>query len=209
MTIVAHSFGPVLVARYAQAYPRRVRRLVFLGAIGPRLADTYDYARAVYERMSASQRTRMAELARRMQAGDAGDPVALCRDHEALGRDVERSIGIPAGARGTQCAAPPSAQRYAQRYTSRVTFGSLGAWDFTRPSGALTGVEAPLLVVWGDRDPSPIASQRAWAAAVADGRLLVVPGAGHAPHAERPDVVLPAIERFLAGQWPEGAAPER
>jgi proline iminopeptidase len=39
MNLLAHSFGPVLAARYAQAYPDRVARMIFMGAIGPRHAE--------------------------------------------------------------------------------------------------------------------------------------------------------------------------
>lgn len=99
------------------------------------------------------------------------------------------------------CTAPPEAVEYAHRYTSQITFASFGEWDYT---GALRGVQAPLLVIYGDRDPSPVSSQRAWAAAVPRGRLLVIPGARHGPHVDRPDVFFSAVDTFLSGGWPEG-----
>jgi pimeloyl-ACP methyl ester carboxylesterase len=67
-------------------------------------------------------------------------------------------------------------------------------------------VTAPTLVVMGERDrdfPDPAAE----AALVADrtgGELLLVPDAGHYPHAEYPERVLPAVRRLLE-QAPCGA----
>jgi len=61
-------------------------------------------------------------------------------------------------------------------------------------------VQAPTLVVMGDKDPD-FKDPAAEAALIAErlrGRAIVVPGAGHYPHAEDPDLVTPAILAFLA-----------
>lgn len=61
-------------------------------------------------------------------------------------------------------------------------------------------IRAPALVVMGERDPDfkDPAVEASWIAQRVHGRSLVVPGAGHYPHAEYPDVVTPAIVSFLA-----------
>lgn len=69
------------------------------------------------------------------------------------------------------------------------------------PAEARLGdVRAPTLVVMGERDPD-FADARAEAAHVA-GELhaesLIVPDAGHYPHAEYPEIVGPAILRFMS-----------
>lgn len=59
-------------------------------------------------------------------------------------------------------------------------------------------VAAPVLVVMGDRDPDfgdPTAEGR-WIADRLHGQLLLVPGAGHYPHVEDPELVNPAIVAF-------------
>lgn len=65
----------------------------------------------------------------------------------------------------------------------------------------LDEIGARTLVVMGDRDPD-FADPRGEAAYIA-GRLraavVMVPGAGHYPHAEYPEVVTPAILEFLGG----------
>jgi pimeloyl-ACP methyl ester carboxylesterase len=194
MNILAHSFGPVLVALYAQTYPEHVGRMIFTGAIAPSRALSRQYVRATYESLDSAARARQAALIDSVET--AADPVPFC-----LALEDRDSLPAP-GTEGTMCSAPPDAIRYGMRYTRRITFGSLGDWDFTN---SLDDVTAALLVIHGEHDPSGLESARAWAAAVPNGRVLIVPGAGHGPHGERPDLVFPAIDAFLSGRWPENA----
>lgn len=61
-------------------------------------------------------------------------------------------------------------------------------------------VQAPVLVVMGDADPDwkdPLGEAK-WAASnFTDVETLTVPGAGHAPMFERPEIVGPALFQFL------------
>jgi pimeloyl-ACP methyl ester carboxylesterase len=59
--------------------------------------------------------------------------------------------------------------------------------------------DVPALVVVGDKDPDwpdPVAESR-WVAETLHGELVVVPGAGHYPMAEYPEIVNPAVVAFL------------
>lgn len=67
-------------------------------------------------------------------------------------------------------------------------------YDFT---GALASLDVPILVVAGDDDFIPLASQRAWTAKVPNARLEVVEDAGHIAWIDRPDAVLGAIRAYL------------
>jgi 3-oxoadipate enol-lactonase len=61
----------------------------------------------------------------------------------------------------------------------------------------LRSVTAPVLVVVGDRDPFvPVEQARRLARQVVDGRLLVVPDAGHEVLSERPALVNEALAGF-------------
>jgi pimeloyl-ACP methyl ester carboxylesterase len=60
-------------------------------------------------------------------------------------------------------------------------------------------VTAPTLVVMGARDPD-FPDPRSEAELISErlgGRVVMVPGAGHYPQAEYPEVVVPEVERFL------------
>ena len=65
-------------------------------------------------------------------------------------------------------------------------------------------VRQPTLVVMGERDPDfgDPAAEAAWIAERLRAEVLLVPDTGHYPHAERPDVVNPALLRFCASVSP-------
>ena len=62
----------------------------------------------------------------------------------------------------------------------------------------LPRVEAPTLVVWGENDRIvPVSAGERIAAAMPDARLEVVGGAGHLPHIEKADVVIPLLQQHM------------
>lgn len=65
----------------------------------------------------------------------------------------------------------------------------------------LDEVRAPALVVMGGKDPD-FGDPRAEAAYITERlgcEVLMVPGGGHYPHAEYPEIVNPAVVAFLEG----------
>jgi pimeloyl-ACP methyl ester carboxylesterase len=60
-------------------------------------------------------------------------------------------------------------------------------------------------VIHGREDGIPLAGARAWAAGYEQARLMIVSPAGHFPFIEQRDLVLGAIDEFLAGRWPAAA----
>ncbi len=61
----------------------------------------------------------------------------------------------------------------------------------------LPDVTPPALVLWGDQDTLfPVAHGERMAAAVANGRLELLPGVGHAGHLERPKQIADAFSRW-------------
>jgi pimeloyl-ACP methyl ester carboxylesterase len=56
----------------------------------------------------------------------------------------------------------------------------------------------PVLVVWGRQDPvAPFSESQALLAEIPRAAFVPVDSAGHLPHLEQPDVVVPAMVRFL------------
>lgn len=69
------------------------------------------------------------------------------------------------------------------------------------PAEARLGeVRTPALVVMGERDPDfpDPAAEAAWVAERLNAQVLMVPGAGHYPQAELPEITGPAIAAFAA-----------
>ena len=107
----------------------------------------------------------------------------------------------------------------AHRARIRENLGQPGRWaafvQTTRTSHAyaaerLGDVTAPALVVMGSSDPdfgNPTAEAE-YIGEQLGGQVLLVPGAGHYPHVEYPEVVMPEILRFLSDEARWGAESE-
>lgn len=69
------------------------------------------------------------------------------------------------------------------------------------PEELLPKVECPLLVIWGADDPwTPITGTKVYEVAQKNGKdikIVPIPGAGHCPHDEVPDMVNPQIIEWL------------
>ena len=85
-------------------------------------------------------------------------------------------------------------ERWIPDWLERV-YPSLGDWDWR---SRLPSLDLPVLLAWGETDRGPPEVEQEWLAGLSRGEVLCVPGAGHWPFCEKPDVFFPAVERFLA-----------
>lgn len=198
MNVITHSFGSVLVAEYAKKYPDHLKRMVFHGATGPNLKQELEIRKAKAEGAPPSPDTALSnqasELLKSLLKGTASDPVATCRKYESINKRLAVARGDTVTYRGTTCDAPAEAVRYYYRYTAQLAPRYFAPWNYTE---SLDKVDAPLLVIWGKQDSLMIPAQRAWAEAVPNGRLLLVPNVGKPAISANPEFVLPEIEKFL------------
>ena len=99
------------------------------------------------------------------------------------------------------------------RYRVQQQFrGTREAWRRTRAAIAVAPYQdeqimrvgrhsRPVLVVWGRQDEgAPFEESDSLLAMMPRARLVPVDSAGHLPHLEQPDVVVPAVVRFLRGE---------
>ncbi|HEX9166783.1 MAG TPA: alpha/beta fold hydrolase [Gemmatimonadales bacterium] len=199
MVLVAHSYGPLLAATYALAHPDAVRGMVFFGPVPPWRGDFRERtAAAMRTRVDSVSGARMAEAMRHLADPDpAEDTRQACRDFWAIA--LKSRLADPASAsrlKSDLCASDLAGIRYGLTVTGRVVMTSHGDWDM-RP--ALGQLRVPLLVVHGEAEAIPMDMVAEWAGAVPGARLLRVPGAAHFAYSERPELVWPEVERFLAG----------
>jgi proline iminopeptidase len=201
VALVAHSYGPLLAASYALAHPARVSRMVFFGPVPPRRGDFFQrFGAAVAARMDSATTARLAAVGARLVAPDT-DPAAvrqLCRDFWSIAllprlAEPERTLPL---LRSDLCASDPAGIRFGLAVTNAAVFGSYGDWDL-RP--ALARLDVPALVVHGEEEAIPMDLVEEWVRALPRAELLRVPRAAHFAYAERPELVWPAVERFLAG----------
>jgi proline iminopeptidase len=198
VTLVAHSYGPLLAASYAIAHPSNVRRMVFFGPVPPRRGDFWSrFGESINARLDSVQRRKMAAAGRRLTDPSA-DTRQACREYWAIGlrprlAEPDRTLSL---LKSDMCATDPAGLRYGNRIGNRVIMGSYGDWDL-RPQ--LRTLNVPTLVVHGEDESIPVDLVEEWVTSLPHAHLMRVPKAAHFTYAERPELVWPAVERFLAG----------
>jgi pimeloyl-ACP methyl ester carboxylesterase len=171
------SMGGYAAMAFLRRHPARVRALV--------LADTKLGADPVE---AAASRERIAA-----RLEDEASSAVLVEDvlPALLGTTTVRDRPLVAGrVKGLVEAAPPAAAAWAQRAMA------------ARPDSldTLRSADVPALVVWGEEDAlASRADVDAMVEALPQGRLAVVPAAGHLSAVERPDVFDQVVADFLAG----------
>lgn len=192
LTLLAHSFGPAIAARYAMRHPDRVDRMIFLGPIPPRKGTfSEQYGRTLRERLTPEQLQRANEL-----SFDGENTEAVCREYWSIMTRPRVAKSLPVTVvKADLCAASSEAIRYGMTKTNPATFASLGDWNWT---AELARVRTPTLVIHGEEDAIPMSMVEEWTTSMPSARLLRLPETGHFPHAERPAIVFREIERFLA-----------
>lgn len=199
VTLLAHSFGPAIATFYALQYPDRVERMIFLGPIPPRKGTFFEeFGTRLNARLTDEQRERANAL-----SFDSDNVMEVCREYWKIMTPPRLSKSLPASVvKATACGAPAAAIRYGMTKTNEATFGSLGDWNWT---AALARLRVPVLIIHGDEDAIPMTMVNEWTTALPDARILRLDDTGHFPHAERPEIVFPAMEMFLRGEWPAAA----
>ena len=197
VTLVAHSYGPLLAASYALAHPEAVRKMVFFGPVPPRRGDFWQrFGASIGQRLDSADRARLADANRRLADPNA-DTRRACRDYWGVAlrpRLAEPAKSLPM-VKSDLCASDPAGIRYGLTTTNRVVMASYGDWDLR---DKLRHLAVPTLVVHGEQESIPMDLVEEWVTSLPHARLVRVPGAAHFTYAERPDIVWPEVDRFLA-----------
>ena len=200
LTLLGHSWGVVPATLYAMQYPERVRRMILVGTIPAKQSALAKAFESMAAARDSATRRRMTELSRIREANPADS--AACREYYQLWfTPFFGASNASSRMKGNVCAGSPESLRNKPN-VGRFTWASLGNWDWTT---ALGRVRVPTLIIQGELDPLPIESAREWVAAMPNARLLALKGVGHFPYVETPEVFFAAVNRFLKGDWPEGA----
>jgi len=201
VTLVAHSYGPLLAASYAIAHPDAVKKMVFFGPVPPRKGDFFTrYGQNINARLDSAQRASLARFGGIMTSDSASDDAirAACRDYWAIG--LRPRLASPNAMRVVKsdlCATDPKGIRYGMTTANGVIMNSYGDWDL-RPS--LRTLDVPLLVVHGQQETIPMDLIEEWVTSMPHARLIKVANAAHFTYAEQPELVWSVVERFLASK---------
>ena len=201
VSVVAHSYTGVFAALYAMQHPGRVSRVI---QIAPPPADMQASIPAELRLADATSVEMMTKL-QELQRQPGTDPAAQCRAAWTIMRPfyVGRPEDVTKISHWGRC--DLANERNMLQYFYRCILPSLQALTLTAEDYARARM--PVLVIHGTRDRSaPYGGGVAWARSLPQARLMTIDGAGHAPHIEAVERVLPAMTTFLAGNWPADAA---
>jgi proline iminopeptidase len=195
--LLGHSWGAVLAAHYARAYPQHVDKLVMVspGAVRRTPYEDQLFTRAIAW-MDDEELAELEALTDMFQAG-AGDIRATCRAFFGLymrgGFFNPNDPAARRNMRGDFCTAPAEALRNGW-VVNDLTMDSLGDFDWREHFGEL---EIPVLIIAGAADAIPVQNFQEWQAAFPDARLALVEEAAHFPHVEQPEEFFSIVAEFL------------
>jgi non-heme chloroperoxidase len=170
-TLVGASTGALFAQRAALSYPRRVDRLVLIGAQTP----ANEAVTGLVEEMRALEDPVPPGFVREFQESTIYQPVP----QEFLDTVVSESLKLPA------------------RVWRDYMEGAVLSIDHDYVL-ELRKIEAPTLMLWGEQDPLfPREEQERLAAAIPGASLKVYPETGHAVHWDRPEWVVRDLEEFI------------
>jgi pimeloyl-ACP methyl ester carboxylesterase len=192
--LVASSFGGSWAMWFARAHPDRVSRLVLLGAP----AFVPDMAVPGFVKMM--QMPVLGSLIARMPPS-VGGTKWVYRQMGHSKRVVEATIPDVYWQWGVRLMADTPTQSNDSEAMARFITrrGSQADVEFTPDQ--LRSIEAPTLLYWGDADSFGGAGvARAAADLIPRTTLEIVPGAGHLPWLDGPDLAATAVREFLDGE---------
>jgi len=196
--LIGFSYLGLVSAVYAADNPTRITRMALMGPMAPDEQTASRYAPPEGKRRTDSA---TAKFARTRAAADTTDFAAECRRwYDAFAPVYVGDPGAAAEVTTEFCVNEnESPNRFLWRL-AQTTRSLPRRWDYSKKAVA---IRAPTLVIQGDRDfaVSPDGARR-WAELIPDARLIMLSGAGHLTHIERNDRVIPALARFLRGEWP-------
>jgi non-heme chloroperoxidase len=168
-TLVGHSMGSFVAQTVAIRYPQRVEKLVLIGSATTAANEVIVGLNDYVQTLTDPvDSTFVYEF----QASTVFQPVP----QTFLDSAVSESRKVPAD----------------------VWKGALAGLIATENADRLHEIQAPTLIVWGDRDGIfPRGEQDALAALIPKATLVVYPETGHAPHWERPKDFTQDLEKFV------------
>jgi 2-succinyl-6-hydroxy-2,4-cyclohexadiene-1-carboxylate synthase len=170
--LVGYSQGGRIALHAALALPRRVTALVLIGA-SPGLDDELERA----GRRDADER-----LAEQIEALSIAEFASMWAQTPVLGGV---SMDVAAAAHEDRLRSTPQGLAAALRGLGTGALPSV--WD------RLGELRMPVTLIAGERDAKFTAVAQEMANRIPQATVTIVPGAGHAVHLERPDVVVAAI----------------
>lgn len=186
-TLLGHSFGSIVAAFHAAAYPGAFARLVL---VNPICEPALEGRQALFSRLAAGY-----YAAGRMLP----EPLGLAVLRSRLVVDVMSAMMGTSGDAATQAYVVDQHRRYFSRFANRSSLQesfTSSIRDTVRD--VAPEITTPTLLVVGELDDlGSVPGQYALAAAFPQARIEIIAGVGHLIHYERPAEAAHFIESFL------------
>jgi proline iminopeptidase len=201
--IIGLSWGSLVALNYIAAYPERVTRVVFLSPMSPTIGLHHERLQHMDSLKTEKERKQEQDAREKIQTAADADVAQLCEQFVAsTGRLGVVDIEHFKKSHTKFCDLPTAGLRN-YPFVQQTAVASLRDWDF---HSEMKNVHVPALVVEGAETNVPLEATREWAKSLPDGRLLLIPNAGHANWVDQPDAVISAMDEFFRGKWPTGAS---
>jgi len=183
IVVAGHSAGATLALIYAASYPDHAAGVVYLGGVG--IGDwRTPYYEELGRRMTPAQRDRLEAL-----SGSTRTP--------------DEEIGFRVLSWFTSHADQSMAMTWAREEASvdlpinfvanRTLNDETKAWPDDYLAGLAATLTMPVAFIHGDGDPRPMSAVRELAAHIPHHTFELIPGAGHSPWRERPELLRKVV----------------
>ncbi|MDP9359378.1 MAG: alpha/beta hydrolase [Chloroflexota bacterium] len=195
--VAGHSWGATLALAYCLTHPDRATALVYISGTGidPSWHAEYKANQAV--RFGRDGQSRLAELKERLGRAQGPEFAAVSRELCELAYATD----IADQGRARELARALFVDDIHPNYELNRLLGK-DARHFAENESMperLTALRVPALVVHGDADPRPVWAARKVAGLLPNARLVTLPGVGHCPWLERPELLREALRGVLTG----------
>lgn len=178
-SLVGNSLGGRIAWNFAALHPSRVARLVLVSPDGfASPGFEYDKVSKTPLIMQALPYVAPRSMLKANLTAAYGRPEALSETTLTRYRDMMLAPGV-----------------------RRAILARMGQTILRDPAPTLARIEAPTLLLWGERDGMiPISNAADYLRHLPNARLVRLPNLGHLPFEEDPVNSLPPVERFLSGK---------
>ena len=179
-SLIGHSMGGRIAWTFAAAFPARVDKLVLIAPDGFASPGQEYGKRSSVPAMVKLMRYVLPKPLLRMNLNPAyGDATRLTDDIVTRYHDLLLAPG-----------------------NRDAMIARMAQTELVEPGPLLRSIRAPTLLLWGEKDAMiPAANADDYITFLQDQRLVVLPGLGHLPHEEAPEISVVAVKQFLAARW--------
>ena len=196
-SLIGHSMGGAICSIFAGSYPEKIDRLILIEGLRPAMLAP----EPVDERIRAWVR-QMQDLSMRTPRAYSSIETAVERMrtvNPALSQEQARHLTVHGLARGAD-------GLFRWKYDNFIRSRSPARLPREEVEALWSRINAPTLLIGGEASGRPDPSRNGWLTLFKRGQSILIPGAGHWAHHDRPTEVANLAKDFLAAAATEEAA---